>query len=51
MKPLEILTNPRWQNHKERPNGSTNNEYMVNKAEHVVVNEWVFDILSNYRKA
>ena len=48
---MASLSNSRWQNHKERPNGSTNNEYMGNKAKHDVVNECVCDIyLTNYRK-
>ena len=35
------LLNSRWQIRKERPNGSTNNGYMVETAKGYVVCEWV----------
>ncbi len=36
---MASLSNSRWQNRKERPNRSTNNEYMIQRPKRSVVCE------------
>ncbi len=52
MQPSEMasLSNFKWQTRKKRPNRSTNNGNMVEKAKREVVSEGVTSI-SNYREA
>ena len=42
---MAFLSYSRWQNRKERPNGSTNNKDMVNKAKHDVVSCYIYLIV------